>query len=228
MKLAIIMPALNEAGCIADTLRSIPAGLASQIIVADNGSTDATADMARQRGVTVVTEPRRGYGQACLAGFTQLADDIELVAILDADGADDPSQLVTMKQLIENGDADFVLGARLLGDSRRHLSPQQRFGNWLACRLMRLATGHSYRDCGPMRMLRRSALDKLQMQDPTWGWNVEMQMKAVWHRLRIRELPVEYKARAAGKSKISGSLVGSVRAGAKIITIIFRLWMSKP
>jgi glycosyltransferase involved in cell wall biosynthesis len=222
VKLAIIIPALNEEGSVAATIQRIPAGLARQIIVVDNGSTDATAERARAAGATVVTEPRRGYGQACLTGLAHLHDDIDAVAILDADGADDSSRLPEMVQFIESGAADFVLSARVLDDAHRYLSPQQRFGNWLACVLMGLVVGHRYRDCGPMRVIRRDSLERLRMHDPTWGWNVEMQMKAARQGLRIREVPVTYGARTAGKSKISGSLVGTVRAGVKIIATIAR------
>jgi glycosyltransferase involved in cell wall biosynthesis len=228
MKLAIIMPALNEEACIASTLNAIPAGVAAQIVVVDNGSSDCTAEMARRCGASVVSEPRRGYGRACLTGLAHLRDDIEAVAILDADGADDASNLPHMLALIKRGTADFVTTARVLGTAHRYLSLQQRLGNWLACQLMWLATGHRYRDCGPMRAIRRDALARLQMSDPTWGWNVEMQMKAVWRGLRIRELPVEYRARLAGQSKISGSLIGSLRAGARIIITIARLWSARP
>ncbi len=220
MNLAIIIPALNEEGSIAGTLARLPAGLAQQIIVVDNGSTDRTAMVARAAGVEVVHEPRRGYGQACLTGLAHLRRDIDAVAILDADGSDDSSRLPEFVQLIESRAADFVVSARTLGDARRHLSPQQRFGNWLACWLMRLAVGHRYRDCGPMRVLRRDALDRLQMRDTTWGWNVEMQMKAARAGLKIREVPVTYGARAAGQSKISGSVIGTVRAGVKIVVTI--------
>jgi glycosyltransferase involved in cell wall biosynthesis len=227
MNLAIILPARNEEDCIAGTLLRIPAGLAGQIIVVDNGSTDRTADRARQAGgVEVVAEPRRGYGRACLTGLARLRDEIDAVAVLDADGADDSRNLTAMLALIGQGEADLVLSARRLGDARDNLSVPQRFGNWLACTLIRWLWGYRYSDLGPMRVIRRDALQRLEMTDPTWGWNVEMQVKAIERGLRIREVPVTYGKRVAGRSKISGSVTGTVRAGAKILGTIGRLWWS--
>jgi glycosyltransferase involved in cell wall biosynthesis len=227
MTLALIIPALNEEGNVARTIGQVPPGLVSQLIVVDNGSTDATADRARNAGAEVVSEPRRGYGSACLAGLARLRPDIEAIGILDADGSDDASVLPQMLALIERGEADMVLSARVLGDAVQHLTPQQRFGNWLACWLIRLGWGHGYRDMGPMRVVRRSAFERLQMQDTTWGWNVEMQIKAVEQRLRIIEIPVVYGQRHSGESKISGNLVGTIRAGTKILTTISRYALSK-
>jgi hypothetical protein len=226
MNVAVIIPALNEQDCIANTLRCIPAGLAAQVIVADNGSTDATADRARQAGAEVVREPRRGYGQACLTGLAQLRPDIEVVAFLDADGSDDPAQLDGMVELIRSGNADLVMGSRTKGDAAQHLTSQQRFGNALACGLIRLGWGYRYADLGPLRVIRRDALEKLQMRDRTWGWTVEMQIKAVEAGLRIKEIPVPYRPRIAGQSKIAGTLTGSVRAGTKILSTIGRHWVA--
>ena len=224
MNLAIILPARDEEGSIVRTLRAIPSGIARQVVVVDNGSTDRTAAAARGAGAEVVLEPCRGYGRACLAGLERLRDGIDAVAILDADGADDSSRLPEMLALVERGEADLVLGARRLGDARQNLAPPQRFGNWLAVALIRWFWGHRYSDMGPMRVIRRDALDRLGMADTTWGWNVEMQVKAVTQGLRILELPVAYHQRIAGESKISGSLTGTVRAGVKILGTIGRLW----
>ncbi len=225
MKTAIIIPALNEEQSIPAVLRSIPRGFAAQIIVVDNGSSDQTAARAREAGAEVVTEPTRGYGQACLAGLAKLRGDIEAVAFLDADGSDDPCALPQLIEPIERNEADFVVSARALGGARKNLTPQQRFGNALACALIRLFWGHRYRDLGPMRVIRREALEKLKMSDRTWGWTVEMQIKAVQHELRIHEIPVVYRERAAGKSKISGTLIGSARAGSKILATIGKRWI---
>jgi hypothetical protein len=192
----------------------------------DNGSTDATAERARAAGAAVVSEPRRGYGQACLTGLAQLRPDIDAVAFLDADGCDDPQILPELLAPLECGEADFVLGSRTRGDAATHLTRPQRFGNALACGLIRLGWGYRYADLGPLRVIRRNALAKLQMSDRTWGWTVEMQIKAVQAGLRIRELPVPYRPRAAGKSKISGTLAGSVRAGTKILSTIGRYWVA--
>jgi len=226
MKVAVIIPALNEQDCIAATIRRLPAGFAAQIIVADNGSTDATAERARQAGAEVVSEPRRGYGQACLTGLAQLRPDIEAVAFLDADGSDDPAELSRLLEPIVAGEADLVIGSRTRGDASRHLTPQQRFGNALACGLIRLGWGYRYADLGPLRVIRREGLEKLQMTDQTWGWTVEMQIKAVQAGLRIQEIPVPYQPRVAGKSKIAGTLTGSVRAGTKILSTIGRYWVA--
>ena len=219
MNLAIIIPALNEVGSIGAVIQRIPNGLAQQIIVVDNGSTDGTASVAAQAGAHVVFEPRRGYGRACLTGLEHLRDEIDTIAILDADGSDDPQFLLKLLPL----DADFVVTARRLGLARENLSPQQRFGNWLACFLIRSLWGYPYRDLGPLRVLRRDALERLEMRDPTWGWNVEMQIKAVERGLRIRQVDVPYGHRISGKSKISGTVTGTIRAGWKILVTIAKL-----
>ena len=220
MNLAIIIPALNEEDCIASTLGRIPQDLARQIIVVDNGSSDQTAARARRAGAAVVFEPHRGYGHACLAGLAKLGETIDTVAFLDADGSDDPKTLANMLELIESGDAAFILSARVLGDAKKHLSPPQRFGNWISCFLIHLIWCHRFVDCGPMRMIRRDALEQLQMTDTTWGWNVEMQIKAARNSLKVIEIPVTYGQRTAGKSKISGNIIGTVRAGIKILATI--------
>lgn len=219
MNLAIIIPALNEAGSISHVLQRIPAELAAQIIVVDNGSTDGTAAVAAHAGAQVVPELRRGYGQACLTGLAQLRDDIDTIAILDADGSDDPQLLL---QLLEV-DADLVVSARTLGLAKQNLSPQQRFGNWFACFLIRWLWGYRYRDLGPLRVIRRDALERLDMRDPTWGWNVEMQIRAIERGLSIRQVDIPYGHRIAGKSKISGTISGTIRAGWKILITIAKL-----
>ena len=246
MSVAIIIPALNEAGSIGHVLQRIPAELRAQIIVVDNGSTDGTAAVATHAGAQVIFEPRRGYGQACLTGLANLRDDIDTVAFLDADGSDDPQLLLKLlaphpdplprgeresgllspegeRIKVRGLDVDFIVTARTLGLAKENLSPQQRFGNWLACFLIRVLWGYRYRDLGPLRVLRREALERLEMRDTTWGWNVEMQIKAIERGLRIRQVDVPYGHRIAGQSKISGTLVGTVRAGWKILWIIAKL-----
>jgi glycosyltransferase involved in cell wall biosynthesis len=227
MNLALIIPALDEAEAIGATLARLPAGLARQVIVVDNGSADDTATRARVAGAEVVVEPRRGYGRACLAGLRLVRPEIDAIGILDADGSDDTSRLPEMLALVERDGVDLVIGARVLGEARRHLSPPQRFGNWLASVLIRLGWGHRYHDMGPMRVIRRAALERLAMSDPTWGWNVEMQIKALEHRLRVQELPVTYARRAAGRSKISGNVAGTLRAGGRILATIGRYWWAR-
>jgi len=193
------------------------------VVVVDNGSTDDTAGVARRGGATVIHEPRRGYGTAVQAGLRHLAaEPPDLVVILDADGADDLDVLESLVRPVLDGHADLVLSDRSRTASRGALTTTQVFGNWLATRMIRLAVGHRYRDLGPFRAIRWSSLMALEMQDPTWGWNVEMQMKAVTRGLRVLEIPVPYRARRAGQSKISGTLVGSARAGFRIVQAVAR------
>jgi glycosyltransferase involved in cell wall biosynthesis len=220
VNLAIIIPARNEAGCIQAVLQRIPAGLAQQVLVVDNGSTDGTAAVAARTGAQVIPEPRRGYGQACLTGLAHLRDEIDTIAILDADGSDDPRMLL---KLLPLDGTDFVVSARTLGLAKQNLSPQQRFGNWLACFLIRWLWSYRFRDLGPLRVIRRDALARLAMRDTTWGWNVEMQIKAIERSLRIRQVDVPYGHRIAGTSKISGTITGTIRAGWKILSTIAKL-----
>jgi hypothetical protein len=226
MKLALVVPAYNEAACVARVLRDVPAESVSQIIVVDNGSTDDTAAIARACGAQVVREERRGYGQACFVGTTHVREDIEAIGFLDADGSDDPKQLPLLLEPIARGQADLVVSARTVGDAQQNLTPQQRFGNRLAVGLIRLLWGHRYTDLGPMRVIRRDALQRLDLRERTWGWPVEMQLKAIEQHLRIREIPVPYAKRFAGKSKISGTLAGTVGAGSKILSMIGGRWLT--
>jgi glycosyltransferase involved in cell wall biosynthesis len=227
-RIAAIIPALNEEASIGATLkaiRAVPLAPRSfrQLLVVDNGSHDATAEVAASHGATVVREPRRGYGSACLAGIAALLPEITAVVFLDADGSDDPADLPRLLDPIVRGDADFVLGSRTLGEQEPGaLTPQQEFGNRLATCLMRLLYGARYTDLGPFRAIRRDALGKLGMRDTNYGWTIEMQIKAHRAGLRIREIPVRYRKRAAGRSKVSGSLRGSLLAGAKILWTIVR------
>ena len=189
------------------------------------GGEDGTAEVARAKEAWVVREPRRGYGRACLAGLDQLHREIVAVAFMDADLSDDPEDLARMVRLFSQGQWDLVLGSRVLGNPQPgSLTPLQRFGNWVSTLLIRWLWNVRFTDLGPMRMVSRRALDRLQLQDQDFGWNVEMQAKAARLRLRVREIPVGYRRRASGRSKISGTLTGSVRAGFKIIWTIYRCW----
>jgi glycosyltransferase involved in cell wall biosynthesis len=219
-KVAVIIPALNEEAAIGGVVAAIPAWV-DDIVVVDNGSTDATAAIARDRGARVIREPQRGYGAACLAGLAALTDP-DIIVFMDGDGSDVPSEMALLVDPIIKNQADLVIGSRVLGAREPGaLTPQARFGNWLACRLMYLFWGKKYTDLGPFRAIRRRALAGLDMRDRNYGWTVEMQVKAVRRGLRVRETPVSYRRRI-GASKISGTLRGAMGAGTKILYIIFR------
>ena len=221
-KAVLIIPALNEEPAIGLTLGQVPRTLFKEIIVADNGSSDRTAEIARQAGATVVREPQRGYGSACLRALANLPPEVDTVVFMDADSSDDPREAVLLLQPILMGRADFVLGSRTLGTAERgSLQPHQRFGNELATFLIRVLFGHSYSDLGPFRAIRLDSLQKLNMQDRNYGWTIEMQIKAVQQKLRIEEIPVSYRNRI-GVSKVSGNLKSSVMAGIKILWTVFR------
>jgi glycosyltransferase involved in cell wall biosynthesis len=222
-RFALIIPALNEEAAIGPTLEALGEASLHQIIVVDNGSTDGTAEVARARGAEVVAEPRRGYGSACLAGMAALRPEITVVAFMDGDGSDDPADLPRLLDPIVRGEAEMVLGSRVLGSREAGaLTPQQRFGNALATGLLRLFHDTRYTDFGPFRAIRRDALEQLRMCDPNYGWTIEMQIKAAHHKLRVKEIPVSYRRRRAGQSKISGTLRGTFSAGIKIIWTILR------
>jgi len=220
LRVAIVMPARNEEAAIGRVLDEIPRALVAAIVVVDNGSTDRTAEVARTRGVIVVQEPSPGYGSACLAGIARTDDTIDVVVVLDADYSDHADDLPALLAPIAAGEADFVIGSRVLGGAAPGSLPwNQRFGNWLACRLMLVLYGVRFTDMGPFRAIRREALLAMRMQDRTFGWNVEMQAKAVIAGLRMREVPVRYRPRI-GRSKISGTVGGTIRAGIKILGTI--------
>ncbi len=217
----LILPALNEEPVIGVTLDGLTGLGLGQIIVVDNGSADRTAEVAAAHGAHVVREPRRGYGQACLAGMAALAPHVHLVAFMDSDGSDDPADLPRLVEPIRKGEADMVIGSRTLGQREQgSVAPHQHFGNWLATSLLRGLYGARYTDLGPFRVMRREALDQLRMRDTNYGWTVEMQIKAHRQGLRVAELPVGYRKRKLGVSKISGTIRGSIGAGAKIIWTI--------
>jgi len=219
----LIIPALNEEPVIARTLAAVPHGLYRQILVADNGSTDRTAEIAAAAGAHVVEEPERGYGAACLRAIAAMPQDIEAVVFMDADSSDDPAEAPQLLAPIYEGRADLVLGSRTLGRAEPgSLQPHQVFGNELATLLIRLFYGHSYTDLGPFRAIRAESLRKLGMRDRNYGWTIEMQIKAVQSGLRILEVPVSYRRRI-GVSKVSGNLKASFLAGVKIIWTVFRL-----
>lgn len=225
LRVCVVMPARNEEASIGRVLDDLPRERIDRVVVVDNGSTDGTAGVARARGVTVVNEPVPGYGRACLAGIAH-CDDAGIIVVLDADYSDYPDDLPELLLPIDAGEADLVIGSRVLGGAGSGALPwNQRFGNRLACRLMLLLYGARFTDMGPFRAIRRDALERLAMRDPTWGWNVEMQAKAVIAGLRIREVPVRYRRRI-GRSKISGTVRGTILAGTRIIWTILMYYPS--
>ena len=223
----IIIPARNEAGAIGRVLADIPRKRVGHIIVVDNGSTDDTAAVATANGAQVIFEPRPGYGRACLSGVAALDPAVETVVFLDGDYSDHPEEIELLLKPIEEGRADLVIGSRTQNAKPGSLTPQQRFGNRLACWLMQRCFGIRYTDLGPFRAIRRQALDRLGMQDTAFGWTVEMQAKAARHRLRVAEVAVRYRPRI-GRSKISGTLQGTIKAGLAILLTIFRIALQSP
>lgn len=219
MKVSVIIPVLNEEGAIANVINDIPKSLVQEIIVVDNGCVDQTAEIARKHGAKVVDEPQRGYGSACLTGIAavQAAD---IVVFLDGDYSDDPTEMPSLVQPIQDGLADFVIGTRIPTE-KGALLPQAQFGNKLATLLMRIFFGVQYTDLGPFRAIRHEQLKALNMQDKNFGWTIEMQLKAAKMGMNVREVPVSYRKRI-GTSKISGTFIGSLKAGVKILTTLFR------
>lgn len=216
-----VIPALDEAASIGGVLDEVPKALIRRVVVCDNGSKDATAARAAAHGAIVVREERRGYGSACIRALAAVrADPPDVVLFLDADGSDDPTEAPTLVEPIVSGRADLVIGSRTLGQREPGaLTPQARFGNWLATGLIRLFYGVRWTDLGPFRAVRWEALERLQLRDPDFGWTVEMQVKAARAGLRGFEVPVRYRRRV-GRSKISGTLSGASRAGVKILGTI--------
>lgn len=218
MKIAIIMPALNEERAIGAVISSIPRDDVVQILVADNGSTDRTAAVATRSGASVVPASVRGYGHACLAALRQLDPEVDTVVFLDSDGSDYPEDLPGLLQPIRLNQADLVIGSRLLGNCQPGALPvHQWWGNWIAGRLIGWLYGETVTDLGPFRVIRRSLLEKLEMQPAAFRWTTEMLVKTLRHRGRVLELPVRYRTRV-GVSKISGTLKGSLLAGWAILT----------
>jgi len=217
----VVIPAFNEERAIGQVLEAIPSELVRRVVVVDNGSTDKTAEVAERWGAAVIAEPRRGYGQACLAGIAAL-DCPDIVVFLDGDYSDYPEEMATLVDPLLSGAADMVIGSRVMGEREKGaLQPQQRFGNFLATWLIGRLFGVSFTDLGPFRAIRYETLLQLGMEDRDFGWTVEMQVKGARSEVRIVEVPVRYRRRI-GASKISGTLSGTLRAGHKILWTIFR------
>jgi len=226
----VIMPALNEAESIGKVIAAIPRDWVSEIVVADNGSTDKTAQVAQQAGATVVLATQRGYGSACLAAMQYISqknasEQPDIVIFLDADYSDYPDELPLLVYPIQTENYDMVIGSRVLGESEKgSLTVPQRFGNWLSTRLLGLLYGVKFTDLGPFRAIKWSALQALDMQDKDFGWTVEMQAKAAKQGMKCKEEAVSYRCRKTGKSKVSGNIRGSFLAGHKILYTIFKYW----
>ena len=224
MTILVIIPAFNEARAIGRVVADIPDGLADEVLVVNNASTDETVDNARAAGATVVTEERRGYGSACLRGLAYAAaKQPDVVVFLDGDYSDHPEEMTRLVAPIADDTADFVVGSRIRGEAEPGaLLPQAQVGNRLACALMSAIWGADYTDLGPFRAIRFRDLMALDMQDETFGWTIEMQIKAVEAGLRVREVPVSYRRRV-GVSKITGTITGTAKASAKILWTIGRM-----
>ncbi len=221
---SVIIPALNEAENIAAVVKEMPWNLIRECIVVDNGSTDRTASVALAAGARVVAEPRPGYGRACAAGAAAADDGSSILVFMDGDGSDVSAEMWQLLEPIVSGECDFVIGSRLRGQREPgSLLASQIFAGWLAGVLLRLLYRVRYTDMGPFRAIKREALARLHMREETYGWNLEMQMRAAQCRLRIREIPVSYRNRAGGVSKVAGSLMGSIKAAVRITQTLLRL-----
>lgn len=228
MKLGVVIPALDEETTIGRVIRdcrqvAAPLG-AARIVVADNGSRDRTAEVARAASAEVVSVPQRGYGAACLGAIERLGDWPDLLLFIDADGSSAPAELSSVTAPVRLGRAELSLGLR---DSTEAMTVPQRWGTQLAIRLVNRIWGTRYRDMGPYRCIERRALARLGMQDRTWGWTIEMQIRAAECGLRTVEVPVSWNARVGGASKISGTVTGVLKAGAKILWTVARLALRK-
>lgn len=224
MKLSVVIPALNEEEPIAAVVRAcLTTGLPDEVIVVDNGSTDRTAERARSAGAHVVGAAR-GYGRACAAGLAAIDPQSEIVVFLDGDGSDCPEFMEQLVRPISDGSYDFVIGSRTRG--RREpgsMNFQQVFAGRAAGFFLRMLYGVRYTDMCPFRAIRREALERLGMKEPTYGWNLEMQMRAARAGLRILEVPVDHRCRTGGESKVSGTLRGTFVAGGRILATLFRV-----
>jgi len=224
----VIIPAFNEQDAIGNVIRDIPSQLVSEVVVVSNGSTDATETRARDAGATVLQENRKGYGFACLKGIDYLKSKPEdakpdIVVFVDGDYSDHPEQMPLLIDPIWKEGYDMVIGSRELGERQQGaMMPQQIFGNWLATTLIRLLYNYRFTDLGPFRSIRYGKLIEMDMRDQTFGWTVEMQVKAAKMKMKCTEVAVDYRRRI-GVSKVTGTIKGSVMAGYKILTTIFKL-----
>ena len=221
----VIIPAFNEENGVGEVISEIPRNIVSEIIVVNNASTDKTAQIAKSAGATVLHEPLRGYGRTCLKGIDYIKHSNprpDIVVFIDADHSDYPQEIAELINPILSGNVDLVIGSRALGRKEKgSMTPQQIFGNWLATRLLALFYNARFTDLGPFRAIKFDSLLELEMADKTYGWTVEMQLKAAKKKMRWTEVPVRYRKRI-GFSKISGTVKGTLMAGYKIIATILR------
>jgi glycosyltransferase involved in cell wall biosynthesis len=227
--ISVVIPALNEEEPIAAVVRDcLATGLPGEVIVVDNGSRDRTAERAAAAGAKVVSEPTPGYGRACAAGVRALSPECDIVVFLDGDGSDCPELMPELVGPIQRGEQDFVIGSRTRGQRETgSMNFQQVFAGRVAGWLLRLLYGVSYTDMCPFRAIRRQALERLGMKEQTYGWNLEMQMRAARARLRVLEVPVNHRCRTGGESKVSGTLRGTFVAGIRIVATLFRVAMER-
>lgn len=227
MKVSAIIPALNEKDAIGGVIASIDSRLVDDVIVGDNGSTDNTAAVATSAGAKVVFEKRQGYGWACKAAMAA-ANDTDIYLFLDGDGSDDTTQINDLLTPIREGKADMVIGSRVLGKCEpKALTYPQRFGNWMASLLVNVIFGTHYTDLGPFRAIRKLSLDRMNMHEMTYGWTVEMQIKAAAMNFNVIEVPVNCFRRRAGVSKVSGTAKGVILAGTYILLNIGKALIAK-
>ena len=226
--ISVVVAALNEEEAIGHVIGSIPRDIANEIVVVDNGSTDRTAEVASAAGARVIHEPQRGYGRAHRAGLRAISPDSQIVVFLDGDGSDCPEMMSKLVQPIIAGKYDFVIGSRTRGRRERgSMNPHQVFAGYVAGFFLRLFYGVRSTDMGPFRAIRREPLENLQLREQTYGWPLEMQMRAARTRLRILEVPVDYRRRTGGKSKISGTIRGTILAGTRILMTLARIALER-
>ncbi|MBI5194717.1 MAG: glycosyltransferase family 2 protein [Nitrospirae bacterium] len=226
-KIVVIIPALNEEKALPLVIAEIPKDIVDAIIVVDNGSSDRTFLVAQECGASVIKEERRGYGNACLKGIEYAGQKRpDIIVFLDGDHSDYPEEVTSLIRPIIKDGYDLVLGSRSKGEREKgSMTPQSFYGNKFGTLLIKILFGFSYTDFGPFRAIRFDKLIDLNMQDTTYGWTVEMQIKAVKKSYKIKEMPVRYRVRV-GKSKVSGTLKGTVMASYKILLTIFKYWIS--